>query len=358
MEQHPVPQNVIDVEFKLFGSFTLRQFSKILFGCLGALGLYLTPIPDLIKLPLMAASVILGFGMAIVPNLGIWLMGYLKAIFISPRYVWVRETRTPELLKANVKEKPEDNQTVAKSSANKKVDISEIDLGQLFPTQAKLNESQAEGDTNNIPDPDKSNFLRVYQEVFDDKSQHQEVSKYFNEFDKAKSQNQPNNSAQTQAQQESTESLAQKIQRLKMQLSLLPKDSQYKLNEEKILNEINELYSQMKVNNSQPLADIKSNNVTPIKNATETGPVPGKIIAGIVVDKADKAIPGVVITFKNLTTNQAYSVQTLPSGKFSTENQIPYGEYEITLSNQTYKFHTYKISVGDQQLPLYKFRSR
>lgn len=350
MEQHPVPQNVIDVEFKLFGSFTLKQFAKILFGCLGAFVLFLTPIPDLVKLPLMVAIVILGFGLAIVPNLGVWLMGYLKAIFVSPRYVWVRETRTPELLQSKQSSKTSNTQNVAKSTANKKVDISEIDLGQLFPTQAKIErESTA---TDNIPDPDKNNFLRVYQDVFKDNGPHKEVDKYFNEF-----KNGEENSITPQQTAISNESLAEKITRLKMQLSLLPKDSNFKMNEESIINEINELYSQMKVNNSSVQTDIKSNQVTPIKNSSENAQKPGKIIGGIVVDKSNNALAGISVMFKNLENGMIYKVSSLQSGKFSSEMPIPFGDYEISLQGANHKFHTYKINVGEQPTPLYKFRS-
>src|SRR5260221_2036340 len=139
MEQHPVPQNIIDVEFKLFGSFTLKQFSKILFGSLGALLIFFIPMPSIIKVPLMGISIFLGLGMAIVPNLSVWLNGMLKAIFISPRYVWVRETVTPDLLKSRQSStKSSKDLKVGAAKSTNKVDINDIPLERLFGTKSKI----------------------------------------------------------------------------------------------------------------------------------------------------------------------------------------------------------------------------
>lgn len=361
MEQHPVPQNVIDVEFKLFGSFTLKQFSKIILACLAALGFYLMPLPDLIKLPAMGISVILGIGLAIVPNLGIWLVGYVKAIFISPRYVWIRETRTPDLLMSTESKQSTNAQSVGKSTANKKVDIDDLDLNKLFPTQARLDRTENKKTPTTLADGDKNNFSRVYKDVFQDDSVHSEVDNYFDKFKTEDAQIPASAVKQDKVSDKavtSNETLAEKISRLKMQLSLVPKDANYKVSEEQILNEINELYSQMKANNAEVKTDIKSNDVKFMKNSAENAANPAKIIAGIVVDKSDKPIPAVVISFKNLANGQLYRTSSLPSGKFSTNTGLPLGDYEVSLQHDTYKFHVYKINIGDQPSPLYKFRVR
>jgi hypothetical protein len=48
----------------------------------------------------------------------------------------------------------------------------------------------------------------------------------------------------------------------------------------------------------------------------------------------------------------------MQDGKFTTSKPLFDGEYEVSLSHPTMKFHTYKIKVGNQQLPAYKFREK
>jgi hypothetical protein len=69
MENLPVPKNVLDVEFKLFGALTVKQFFKVLAGCVGGVLFFLLPVNILIRIPLMAGSVILGVGAALLPGL-------------------------------------------------------------------------------------------------------------------------------------------------------------------------------------------------------------------------------------------------------------------------------------------------
>ena len=55
MKQHAIPQNVLDVEFKLFTKFTLKEFAYLAIGVgIGGLFLYLTvgkQMPAIIGIP-------------------------------------------------------------------------------------------------------------------------------------------------------------------------------------------------------------------------------------------------------------------------------------------------------------------
>jgi hypothetical protein len=124
MEPHPVPQNILDIEFKLFGAFTLSQFGKILIGCMGGVAIFfLLNINPLVKIPLILISVGTGVLMAIIPNFGTWLGGFIKALFISPRYVWVKETSTPELLQRKKISDPKNDLEVSSAMNKKKLNI-------------------------------------------------------------------------------------------------------------------------------------------------------------------------------------------------------------------------------------------
>ena len=84
----------------------------------------------------------------------------------------------------------------------------------------------------------------------------------------------------------------------------------------------------------------------------------GKIINGIVVAKNDSPIPNVEIYFKNLFYNKTYKTISMGDGRFSTNIQIPQGDYDIRLSKYGMKFHNYKINISNQKPPAYKFREK
>jgi hypothetical protein len=55
MRQHPIPHNILDIEFKLFGKFSAKQFGYIAIGAVtGGIFLLLRSngaIPDIIAWP-------------------------------------------------------------------------------------------------------------------------------------------------------------------------------------------------------------------------------------------------------------------------------------------------------------------
>lgn len=71
MRQHPIPQNVLDVEFKLFTKFTLREFAYLAIGVsIGGIFLYFTTkgqIPGIIGIPIFVIFSALGAFFALVP---------------------------------------------------------------------------------------------------------------------------------------------------------------------------------------------------------------------------------------------------------------------------------------------------
>ena len=356
MEQHPVPQNIIEVEFKLFGSFTLVQFGKMLAGGLIALLIFTLNIPAIIKFPLCFISVILGIGLAIVPNLGTWLNGFFKAIFFSPRYVWMKEPETPELLKQKQAQKASDpNQKISGTKVKKKVDIEDVSMEELFgPTTKAEMGKDAEDQT-----PRNSNFLRVYEDVFGEKLFERDKNSPINKLTvqgqtKASSTAQqviiPAQSSIRANKAKSMDEYRAEIESLKYQLSMLSKDENYKAKEEEIISKINDLYQEIRV--------LSSDESTSKKTTTTTQPL-GRIIFGIIVDKKDNPLPSVTINFLNKEKNMLYRVVSSKDGKFSTVKGIPYGNYVVSLDDHgKHKFHKYQLAIGEQNQPAFKFREK
>lgn len=96
--QHPVPQNIMDVEFKLIGDLTMRQFAYLLVFGLSAYLSYLIVI-GIFKWPTVITLIFLGLGLAFVPveerGLDEWIVNFVKAINSPTQRVWKKEPQIP-----------------------------------------------------------------------------------------------------------------------------------------------------------------------------------------------------------------------------------------------------------------------
>lgn len=199
MEQHPIPKNVLTVEFKLFGALSVRQFLRVLAGSLVGLLLFVSPLHPIIKFPGIVISVLIGIGSALVPGFDVRLTGLLKAIFVSPRYVWRKQVQVPEVLKATPP-KPQSTEKVVKDTASELDDLSidqilvarsqvmpavqqgrPADQGQAVtvqqqPSVTQQPNAQQQGVTPQVqprptvrtqPNPEEEDhFARIYEEVY------------------------------------------------------------------------------------------------------------------------------------------------------------------------------------------------
>ncbi len=96
--QHPVPQNIMDVEFKLIGELTMRQFSYLLvFGLASYLSL--KGIPGLFRVPTALFFGLLALGLAFVPvgerGLDEWIVNFFKSINSPTQRKWLKEPQLP-----------------------------------------------------------------------------------------------------------------------------------------------------------------------------------------------------------------------------------------------------------------------
>lgn len=102
MKQHPVPQNIMSVEFKLFGEMTARQFAYIGGAGLFSWLLYLTPLPGAIVWPIIICLLLLALAFAFFPindrPFDEWITNYIIAIMRPTRRVWKQSKFTPQFL--------------------------------------------------------------------------------------------------------------------------------------------------------------------------------------------------------------------------------------------------------------------
>ncbi|OGY08113.1 MAG: hypothetical protein A2782_03810 [Candidatus Blackburnbacteria bacterium RIFCSPHIGHO2_01_FULL_43_15b] len=92
LEQHPVPQEISSYEFRLVGDMTLKQFLQLAGGVGIAFLIFVTPLPALIKWPIVALAAISGAALAFLPieerPLSFWFFSFIKAIYSPTLYAW------------------------------------------------------------------------------------------------------------------------------------------------------------------------------------------------------------------------------------------------------------------------------
>lgn len=96
MEQHPIPQQISNYEFKLVGEMTLKQFGKAAGGIIIALIINSTGIVFFIRYPLMALFGGGGLLMAFVPYedrpLETWAIAFLRSIYSPTIYFYKKRS--------------------------------------------------------------------------------------------------------------------------------------------------------------------------------------------------------------------------------------------------------------------------
>lgn len=111
MRQHAIPQNVLDVEFKLFTKFTLKEFAYLALGIgFGGLMIYLTVekiVPPVIGIPVFILSSGIGIFLGLVPindqDADKFIQSYITAINNPTQRAWMNKKMKAERVKPDVK---------------------------------------------------------------------------------------------------------------------------------------------------------------------------------------------------------------------------------------------------------------
>src|SRR5687767_3807941 len=99
VQQHPIPQNVTQFQFRLVGDMTLKQFLELAAGIVVGLIFYAAPLPFFFKWPLVIIAVATGASMAFLPIEGRpleqWILAFIRSIYAPTVYTWQKEGATP-----------------------------------------------------------------------------------------------------------------------------------------------------------------------------------------------------------------------------------------------------------------------
>jgi len=101
MQQHPIPQNVTQYQFRLVGDMTLKQFLELALGLLLAYLFFASNLIFIFKWPLIILSILFGAGLAFFPiedrPLDQWIINFLKAIYGPTRFIWKKSDKIPAI---------------------------------------------------------------------------------------------------------------------------------------------------------------------------------------------------------------------------------------------------------------------
>src|SRR5690349_4799220 len=99
MDNHPIPQDVTNFEFRLIGDMTLKQFGYVAGGVILGWMALASPIFFLLKLLVAGIFVLSGVILAFVPIDGrpsdVMLLHFIKALFSPTQFLYKKTAYSP-----------------------------------------------------------------------------------------------------------------------------------------------------------------------------------------------------------------------------------------------------------------------
>lgn len=97
--QHAVPQNIMDVEFKIIGDLTMRQFIYLMIFGAFAYGSFIS-ISSVLKWFAIVFFVLAGIAFAFLPieerGVDQWVINFIKAIYMPNQRIWKKDPEVPQ----------------------------------------------------------------------------------------------------------------------------------------------------------------------------------------------------------------------------------------------------------------------
>ncbi|MBP9758586.1 PrgI family protein [Candidatus Dojkabacteria bacterium] len=105
MEQHPIPKNIMDVEFKLFGNLTIRQFMYVAGAFVLGAFVFMLKLPEILSFPIIGVIAFFGIALSFFEVGGQpfarWLTNFLIVLITPQRKVWKKNPKLPKTLREN-----------------------------------------------------------------------------------------------------------------------------------------------------------------------------------------------------------------------------------------------------------------
>ncbi|MEI7578732.1 MAG: PrgI family protein [bacterium] len=377
MERHAVPQNIMEVEFKLFGAFSIRQFGYLASGFLIAALIYFTKWPLVFRLVLIVFSVSMGLFLALIRINGqsssTFVTNFIAQIFSSQTRIWKKRSVTPESLKETPqKQVHEEDQLVERiTKRNQRIPLEALAAEPSYIPKAVLPDvvdKYEEQQLRQIDEYYQSETAKVNTNFVSPPIQRQvelpslQASKSFNpvstnnlqqglaqDLSSLQNQHEPiiNQPGYTTVVRSVAE--VQQNQNEKLPDQHLHQEEQQRVNNLKA--EIAKLQSELA--SSPP----EKNNQTRVAEVSKpTGNVNN--MNGLITNKTGKIISEAVVNIKDEKETLVRRILVDVQGKFFLRNPLPNGIYYIDISAQGFKFNRYKVILQGEQLYSFQFRAK
>jgi hypothetical protein len=357
MDRHAVPQNIMEVEFKLFGSLTVKQFAYLAACFIGDLMLYFSPLQDFFKYPAMVivglSGVFLALGQINGQPSTTWVSNFIIALFSSQERVWRKGSVTPEALKDNAAPKLQHN------------------IDDLLPTR-KVNPMLNLRDSPLIavPEGEELEYEQDVDHRLDDIDKHfdflyKDLPKNFNtEIPVPKIKPTiPRSITTNPTKPIKSENVITDPAKLNLAGTVQYKSSAYKnfnvndYTQEQIIAKakqslLDEVLADEPVE-EQPKQQFTAQTIMrePLGHKTN-------LIKGLVVDKNQQPQISANINIKDIHENLIRKALTDKAGIFALTTPLTDGEYFIDIEAKGCKFPRFKVLLNGNELPVYKFSAQ
>ncbi len=366
MDNHPIPQDVTNFQFKLIGDLTLKQFGYLVVSVILAWIFLLLPVFFFLKFFLALVSIGTGVLLAFVPFEGrpsdLMLLHFFKALFTPNQYIFqsggdaraqIAKTPTQEPQK---EEKKEENKNVFFQSSPMPVSI--VRQPQETPGAAAFsNPIRAPGEEEKTPiqQPAQAAAPQAAQTTQNTAAQEKTLEE---ELSKAKQEE-----ASVQAGTVAASAAHEKVQQLEQQLH------EVFLQKQDLEKQILDLRQQLTQKQQQSVF-TPSTAVEQPKETTHVLKVPkqlGKsvglpiasdvpnLLIGIVKDSRDNVLPNILIEVKDKDGNAVRAFKTNTLGQFASATPLLNGLYTVSFEDSTAKhsFDSVEINAtGEILLPI------
>ena len=353
MDNHPIPQDVTNFQFRLIGEMTLKQFGYVAGGVVFAWIVLASPLPFLLKIIFAGLCVLAGVILAFVPFEGrpadVMILYFIKALFSPTQFVYQKfmQNSTPQQ-KTFTPPAPKKEE----KKNEKKVTIA------ATPFMG----SQAVAQTQSLPTPEPmKESLKPTQptpvQATQDDVLKQQVTLLTEELAQAKTEeaHQQTGSLAEAAAHEKVIDLEQQMQTIAKQKQDLEKqlfDLQKTLAEKK-QQVFTPATAQEPVQQTQHVKKIPKQMGASV--GTPLVPDVPNLITGVIKDPRGNVLQNILIEIKDKDGNPVRAFKTNPLGQFAAATPLTNGIYTISFEDPQAKhsFDTVEITAnGEILLPL------
>jgi hypothetical protein len=335
MKQHPIPQNILDVEFKLFTKFTVREFTYMSIGVgFGGIFLYFfskAQLSGFIAIPVFIISSGIGLFLGLVPINGqkadTFLANYIKAITKPTRRAW-RNDQFNEKVEGIAEER---GLTLTQGSMNRNEDPASPNSSKQniiggFKSSDDISSQQfvKEAQISQQLDAEEEARLREIEQIAEQEIP--ESNKEVSTADTSQPKDLEINSPQTQEELEKPE----------VKESVVPK--------------VETVKSSPTVQNTTPTITIDKNSIYEYAVEIEDLELkPNTIYLHIRAN--DQPVHRAMITVKDENENILYAYQTNIDGNLISAKPLNPGTYLVDIDHAEYNFPRLKYVIENEVYP-------